>query len=135
MLLDPSEIIPPQTIICSSSRAQEGNRKQASFPALASGSTLNDRLPRLHRVLWPLHNSPHYERLMRRPPVLPGYDPSSEMGPKSHTTITAPTREARTRLLSGGFSSVNSRCPIDELEVSSRQRYKQNFLALKCIEE
>ncbi|GBN13336.1 hypothetical protein AVEN_39128-1 [Araneus ventricosus] len=35
---------------------------------------------------------------MRRPSVLPGYDPSSEMGPKNHTTITVPTREARTCL-------------------------------------
>ncbi|GBM48617.1 hypothetical protein AVEN_260963-1 [Araneus ventricosus] len=25
-----------------------------------------------------LHNSPHYERLMQQPPVLPGYDLSSE---------------------------------------------------------
>ncbi|GBL79400.1 hypothetical protein AVEN_92585-1 [Araneus ventricosus] len=52
-----------------------------------------------YRALWPLHNSPHYERLMRRPPVLPGYYPSSEMGSKSHNTIIIPTREARTRLL------------------------------------
>ncbi|GBM17713.1 hypothetical protein AVEN_56033-1 [Araneus ventricosus] len=33
------------------------------------------------------------------PPLLSGYDPSSEMGPESHTTITIPTREARIRLL------------------------------------
>ncbi|GBN18290.1 hypothetical protein AVEN_166926-1 [Araneus ventricosus] len=32
-------------------------------------------------------------------PVLPGYDPSSEMGHKSHTTITVPTSEAKTCLL------------------------------------
>ncbi|GBL92890.1 hypothetical protein AVEN_54554-1 [Araneus ventricosus] len=32
-------------------------------------------------------------------PIVPGYDPSSEMGPKSHTTITAYTKEARACLL------------------------------------
>ncbi|GBN02300.1 hypothetical protein AVEN_70738-1 [Araneus ventricosus] len=31
--------------------------------------------------LWPSHNSPHYELLM------PGYDPSSEMGPKARCTL------------------------------------------------
>ncbi|GBM40727.1 hypothetical protein AVEN_9426-1 [Araneus ventricosus] len=36
---------------------------------------------------------------MRRPLALPGYDLSSEMGPKSHTTIIVPIREARTCLL------------------------------------
>ncbi|GBM36144.1 hypothetical protein AVEN_31345-1 [Araneus ventricosus] len=45
------------------------------------------------------HNSLHYERLKRRPPVLPGYEPSLEMGPESHITITTPTRGVRTRLL------------------------------------
>ncbi|GBN67601.1 hypothetical protein AVEN_105655-1 [Araneus ventricosus] len=43
-------------------------------------------------------DSPHYERLMRPSPVLPGYDPSSEMGPKNHTTISVPTGETRTHL-------------------------------------
>ncbi|GBM13399.1 hypothetical protein AVEN_54408-1 [Araneus ventricosus] len=66
----------------------------SSNPVLASESTLNDRPPRLHRALWPRIIA-HYERLMRRSLVLSGYDPSSE----SHTTITIPTREARTRLL------------------------------------
>ncbi|GBO17044.1 hypothetical protein AVEN_130982-1 [Araneus ventricosus] len=32
-------------------------------------------------------------------PILPGYDPSLEMGSKSHTTIIVPTREARICLL------------------------------------
>ncbi|GBN42254.1 hypothetical protein AVEN_155930-1 [Araneus ventricosus] len=35
---------------------------------------------------------------MRRSPGLPGYY-RKETGPKSHTTITSPTGEARTRLL------------------------------------
>ncbi|GBL61729.1 hypothetical protein AVEN_164971-1, partial [Araneus ventricosus] len=48
---------------------------------------------------------------MRRPSVLPVYDLSSEMGLKSHTTFTVPTRETRKLLLIGGFSSVNSRFP------------------------
>ncbi|GBM18846.1 hypothetical protein AVEN_203120-1 [Araneus ventricosus] len=30
---------------------------------------------------------------MQQPPVLPGYDPSSEVGPKSHTTIIVPVDE------------------------------------------
>ncbi|GBM98529.1 hypothetical protein AVEN_53821-1 [Araneus ventricosus] len=80
------------------------HKKTSPLPALAPGSTLNEhrvyiRPPRLHRALWSPHNSPHYERLMRRPPILPGYDPSSEVGPKSHTTITASTKGARTCLL------------------------------------
>ncbi|GBL72731.1 hypothetical protein AVEN_127964-1 [Araneus ventricosus] len=58
--------------------------KPSPRSALSSGSTLNDRPPRLHKALWHPHNSPHYERLMR---LHPGYDPSSEMSPKSHTTI------------------------------------------------
>ncbi|GBM81813.1 hypothetical protein AVEN_12919-1 [Araneus ventricosus] len=33
---------------------------------------MNDGPPRIHRTLWPPHNSPHYERLMRRPPFYRG---------------------------------------------------------------
>ncbi|GBN44382.1 hypothetical protein AVEN_193323-1, partial [Araneus ventricosus] len=44
-----------------------------------------------NQALWFLHNSPHYERLMQQTPVLPGYDPSSEVGPKSLTTIIVPS--------------------------------------------
>ncbi|GBL85423.1 hypothetical protein AVEN_34611-1 [Araneus ventricosus] len=52
------------------------------------------------QALWPPHNtSSHYEQLMRRPPVLSGYDLSSEMDPKSHTTITILSGAARTGLL------------------------------------
>ncbi|GBM47517.1 hypothetical protein AVEN_211137-1 [Araneus ventricosus] len=51
------------------------------------------------QALWPTHNSPHHERLMRQSPVLPGYDLSAEMGLKSHTIISIPTGEARTCLL------------------------------------
>ncbi|GBL98045.1 hypothetical protein AVEN_107690-1, partial [Araneus ventricosus] len=51
------------------------------------------------RALWFLHNSPHYERLMQHPPVLPGYDPSLEVGPKSHTTIIVPSGLTRACLL------------------------------------
>ncbi|GBN43836.1 hypothetical protein AVEN_137872-1 [Araneus ventricosus] len=39
------------------------------------------------QALWFLHNSPHYERLMQQHTFLTGYDPSSEVDPKSHTTI------------------------------------------------
>ncbi|GBN62507.1 hypothetical protein AVEN_163860-1 [Araneus ventricosus] len=75
------------------------HKKTSPRSALAPGSTLNDRLPRLHRALWFPHSSSHYERLMRRPPISPGYDPSSEMDPKSHTTITVSKKRARTCLL------------------------------------
>ncbi|GBN17102.1 hypothetical protein AVEN_232283-1 [Araneus ventricosus] len=45
---------------------------------------MKDRPPRQHsQVLWFLHYSPHYERLMQQPPVLPGYDLSSEMAQRS----------------------------------------------------
>ncbi|GBN00976.1 hypothetical protein AVEN_223698-1 [Araneus ventricosus] len=46
-----------------------------------------------------LHNSSHYDLFMRRPPVLLGYDLSSEMGPKSYTTIAILTKESRICLL------------------------------------
>ncbi|GBM37403.1 hypothetical protein AVEN_28353-1 [Araneus ventricosus] len=75
------------------------HKKPSPHPSLAPGSILNERPQRLHPALWSPHNSSHYERLMRRPLILPGYDPSSEMGNKSHTTITVPTKGASTCLL------------------------------------
>ncbi|GBM20864.1 hypothetical protein AVEN_224111-1 [Araneus ventricosus] len=77
------------------------HKKSSHLPALTPGFTLNDRPPRLHRALWSPHNSPHYELLMRRLLILPryGYDPSTKMIPKSHTTITVSTKGARTCLL------------------------------------
>ncbi|GBO30659.1 hypothetical protein AVEN_252713-1 [Araneus ventricosus] len=75
------------------------HKKTSPRTALARGSTLNDRLPRRHRALWFPHSSCHYERLMRRRPISPGYDPSSEMGPKGHITITVSKKGARTCLL------------------------------------
>ncbi|GBM34853.1 hypothetical protein AVEN_208051-1 [Araneus ventricosus] len=84
------------------------SNKNYPVPARTTRGFVNNRPPRQNIG----HNSPHYERLMRRPPVLPGYDQSSEMTPKSHTIITIPTREERgSAHLSSGFSSVNSRCP------------------------
>ncbi|GBM79622.1 hypothetical protein AVEN_131223-1 [Araneus ventricosus] len=44
---------------------------------------------------------------MRRPPILPGYDPSSEMGPKDTPPLLYPPREREPAYLSGNFSSVN----------------------------
>ncbi|GBO36350.1 hypothetical protein AVEN_102502-1 [Araneus ventricosus] len=55
------------------------------------------------------HYNPHYERFMRRPPtttVLPGYDLSSEMGPKSHTTIIVPLGRRESAYLYGSLSST-----------------------------
>ncbi|GBN23039.1 hypothetical protein AVEN_269319-1 [Araneus ventricosus] len=68
------------------------HKKPSPRPAFAPGSTLNGRLPRLHRALWSPHNSPITSGSCVDPPFLPGYDLSSEMGPKSHTTITASTK-------------------------------------------
>ncbi|GBM77049.1 hypothetical protein AVEN_79060-1 [Araneus ventricosus] len=86
------------------------HKKPPPHPSLVPGSTLNDRPPRL-RALRPPHNSSHYERLIRRPPILSGFDPSSEMGPKSHTTITVSTKERVLAYLCGSFSSVNFAMP------------------------
>ncbi|GBL88012.1 hypothetical protein AVEN_133682-1 [Araneus ventricosus] len=82
-------------------------KKLSSHLFLAPGSTLNDRPPQLLRALWPPHNSSHYERLMRRPPILPGFDPSAEIIPKNHTTILYPPRERVLANLCGSFSSMN----------------------------
>ncbi|GBM41447.1 hypothetical protein AVEN_130919-1 [Araneus ventricosus] len=83
------------------------HRKSSPLPALPPGSTVNDRPPRLHRTLWSPHNSPHYERLMRRPTILPGYDPSSEMGLRATPPLLYPPREREPAYLSCSFSSVN----------------------------
>ncbi|GBM37459.1 hypothetical protein AVEN_263137-1 [Araneus ventricosus] len=70
--------------------------------------------PRQHsQALRFLHYSPHYERFMQQTPVLPGYDLSSEMGPKSHTTIIVPSGWRETAYIYGSLSSVNSRCHPD----------------------
>ncbi|GBN52874.1 hypothetical protein AVEN_2669-1 [Araneus ventricosus] len=44
-------------------------------------------------------------------PVLQGYDPSSEVGPKSHTTIIVPSGGREPAYLYGSLSSANTRCP------------------------
>ncbi|GBN04223.1 hypothetical protein AVEN_117709-1 [Araneus ventricosus] len=46
-----------------------------------------------------LHNNPHRAAHTVHFPALPGMFLSSEMGPKNHTTIFVPSREARTCLL------------------------------------
>ncbi|GBN98607.1 hypothetical protein AVEN_14863-1 [Araneus ventricosus] len=78
---------------------------------------MKDRPPRQHsQALRPPHYNPHKERFMLRPtPVLPGYDLSSEMGPKSHATIIVPIRMARTCLLMRQLL-------IRELAVENRKR-------------
>ncbi|GBN41968.1 hypothetical protein AVEN_197762-1 [Araneus ventricosus] len=60
-----------------------------NHPALPWHSGLHERpaVAADNLALWPPHNSHLYEWFMRRPPVLPGYDLSSEIGPKSNTTI------------------------------------------------
>ncbi|GBM98125.1 hypothetical protein AVEN_229768-1 [Araneus ventricosus] len=73
---------------------------------MAPGSTLNDRPPRLHRALW----SPITSGSCDDPPILPFDDPSSEIGPKSHTTtitVFAKASEFVLANLCGSFSSVN----------------------------
>ncbi|GBM49774.1 hypothetical protein AVEN_60504-1 [Araneus ventricosus] len=68
------------------------------------------------------HNSPITSGSCNDPPipVLPGCYKSSQMGPKSHTTITVTTREG-IAYLSGIFSSVSSRCPQEASEYYSVQ--------------
>ncbi|GBM99819.1 hypothetical protein AVEN_121185-1 [Araneus ventricosus] len=60
-----------------------------------------------------LHYSLHYEQLMQQLSILPGYDPSSEMDPKSHTIIIVPSGWRGSAYLYGSLSSVNSRCAPD----------------------
>ncbi|GBM64635.1 hypothetical protein AVEN_91706-1 [Araneus ventricosus] len=68
------------------------HKKPSPRPSLAPESTLNDRPPRLHRALW----SPITSGTCDDTPILPGYDPSSEIGLKHHTTITVSTKGAST---------------------------------------
>ncbi|GBN48164.1 hypothetical protein AVEN_222054-1 [Araneus ventricosus] len=72
------------------------HKKPSPHPSLAPESTLNDRPPRLHRTLWSPHNNPITSGSCDDPPILQGHDPSSEMGAKSHTTITVSTKGAST---------------------------------------
>ncbi|GBL85646.1 hypothetical protein AVEN_76774-1 [Araneus ventricosus] len=53
------------------------HKKTSPRPDLAPGSTLNDRPP-----MWSPHNSPHYERLVRRPPILLGTTSDVSFTPK-----------------------------------------------------
>ncbi|GBN55607.1 hypothetical protein AVEN_223864-1 [Araneus ventricosus] len=72
---------------------------------------MKDRPTRQHcQTLRLLHYSPHYERLMQQSPGIPGYGLSSEMGPKSHTTIIVPSGWRESAYLYGSLSSENSRC-------------------------
>ncbi|GBM46942.1 hypothetical protein AVEN_241171-1 [Araneus ventricosus] len=61
-------------------------------PPKHPGKQLKDLPPRQpSQALWFLHSIPHYEWLMQQPAVSQGYDPSPEVGPKSHTTIIVPS--------------------------------------------
>ncbi|GBM21422.1 hypothetical protein AVEN_147904-1 [Araneus ventricosus] len=75
------------------------HKKLSSRPALAPGSTLNDRPPRLHRALWSLHNSPPLRAAHVTTLPFYGVRPVIGDGPKSHTTITISSKGARTCLL------------------------------------
>ncbi|GBM98992.1 hypothetical protein AVEN_45565-1 [Araneus ventricosus] len=84
------------------------HKKTSLRPALAPGSTSNDRPPRLHRALWSPHNSPHYERLMRCPPPLYRGTTRHRRGALRATPpLLYPQREREPACLSGSFSSVN----------------------------
>ncbi|GBM43647.1 hypothetical protein AVEN_225171-1 [Araneus ventricosus] len=48
---------------------------------------MNQAAATINRVLWPPHNSPHYERLMRRP-LRQRYDLSSVKGNSTFTITT-----------------------------------------------
>ncbi|GBM07466.1 hypothetical protein AVEN_112647-1 [Araneus ventricosus] len=75
---------------------------------------MKDRPPRQHsHALRFLHFSSHYEQLMQQPPVLPGYDLSSKMGPKSYITIIVPSGWRESAYLYGILPYVNLRCHSD----------------------
>ncbi|GBL77000.1 hypothetical protein AVEN_12658-1 [Araneus ventricosus] len=85
---------------------------------------MNDRPPREHsQALRFLHYSPHYERPMQQPPVLPGYDLSSEMGPEGHTTIIVPSGWREPAYLHGSLLSVDSRYPGGKIRYTGKQFY------------
>ncbi|GBM50377.1 hypothetical protein AVEN_128999-1 [Araneus ventricosus] len=76
---------------------------------------MEDRTPRQHsQAPRYLHYSPHYKRLIQKPTVLPGYERTSEMVPKTHTTIIVPSDWRESTYLYGSLSSVNSRCPLPD---------------------
>ncbi|GBM92037.1 hypothetical protein AVEN_5498-1 [Araneus ventricosus] len=88
-----------------------GNHKKSPpRPSLASGSTLNDRLPRLHRALWPQQNSPDYERLVKRPPFKRDTTRHLRWTLRA-TPPLLPTGRRVPVYLSFGNSSVYSHCP------------------------
>ncbi|GBM14219.1 hypothetical protein AVEN_167305-1 [Araneus ventricosus] len=82
-------------------------KKTSHRPALEPGSTLNGRPPRFHRALWSPHNSPHYERLMRRPPFYRGTTRHQRWTLRATPPLLYPPREREPAYLSDSFSSVN----------------------------
>ncbi|GBO41310.1 hypothetical protein AVEN_265215-1 [Araneus ventricosus] len=77
-------------------KPSQHNHKEKPLPCLAIQSLLKYRPPRKKiPALRPTQNSPHYKQPIRRSSFLQEYDQSSEMGPKSHTTITISNREPR----------------------------------------
>ncbi|GBO24766.1 hypothetical protein AVEN_270084-1 [Araneus ventricosus] len=90
------------------------------------------------QALWFLHNSPHYERLMQQPPVLPGYDLSLEWGERVTVPLVCHQGRREPSYLSGSLSSVNSLCiqgysknRIQILRVSKHPKSQRNIGAQK----
>ncbi|GBO03809.1 hypothetical protein AVEN_249432-1 [Araneus ventricosus] len=93
--------------------------KQSPRPDLVFDSAWNHRPPRLHRA-------DHATT-----PVLLGYDPSSEMGPKSHTTIDV----ARTHLLIRRLLIREIEVPPDRIDPCGNQKIGMTAAAIASSTE
>ncbi|GBL79624.1 hypothetical protein AVEN_18179-1 [Araneus ventricosus] len=70
------------------------HKKTSSRPAMAPGSTLNDFIGHCsRRIIAPLRAT------HATTPILPGYDPLSEIALRANNTITVSTKGAKTCLL------------------------------------
>ncbi|GBN88448.1 hypothetical protein AVEN_7722-1 [Araneus ventricosus] len=88
------------------------------------------------QALWFLHNSPHYERLIQKPPVLPGYDLSSEWILRATPPLVYQSGRQEAAYLYGSFSSVNLWCPPmgldgrDERPQTSRREFVSSQISI-----
>ncbi|GBM18193.1 hypothetical protein AVEN_151729-1 [Araneus ventricosus] len=83
--------------LCDQINAELSHNHKENSQALPRhpGTFESSAAPKEIPPLWPTKNSPHYERPCADTFLLPRYDSSSEMGPKSHATFTISHREAR----------------------------------------
>ncbi|GBM60759.1 hypothetical protein AVEN_233826-1 [Araneus ventricosus] len=83
----------------------------SSRPALTSGSTMNDRPPRLHWALCPPHNSLITSGSCDDPSFYRGTTRHRRWALRVTPLLLYPPGKREPAYLSGGFSSVNSWCP------------------------